>query len=64
MLRVPISRALIRAGTATRTAVRTTGTVPAKAPEKIEVFIDDKPVMVEPGTTILQVNAKTSSHMP
>ena len=27
----------------------------AKAPEKLEVFIDDKPVMVDPGTTILQV---------
>lgn len=26
-----------------------------KAPEKIEVFIDDKPVMVFPGTTVLQV---------
>ena len=25
------------------------------APEKIEVFVDDKPVYVEPGTTILQV---------
>lgn len=27
----------------------------SSAPEKIEVFIDDKPVMVEPGTTVLQV---------
>ena len=26
-----------------------------KAPEKIEVFIDDKPVYVLPGTTVLQV---------
>lgn len=25
------------------------------APEKVEVFIDDKPIMVEPGTTVLQV---------
>jgi NADH dehydrogenase (ubiquinone) Fe-S protein 1 len=31
---------------------------PAKAPEKIEVFIDDQPVMVLPGTTVLQVNNK------
>ena len=27
-------------------------------PEKIEVFIDDKPVWVEPGTTVLQVSTK------
>lgn len=26
-----------------------------KAPEKIEVFIDDKSVLVSPGTTVLQV---------
>lgn len=25
------------------------------APEKVEVFVDDKPVYVEPGTTMLQV---------
>lgn len=28
---------------------------PAKAPEKIEVFVDDQSVLVEPGTTVLQV---------
>lgn len=56
MLRVPIHRALIRAGTTRTTAIRSTGTVPAKAPEKIEIFIDDKPVLVDPGTTILQVS--------
>lgn len=27
----------------------------AKAPEKIEVFVDGISVMVEPGTTVLQV---------
>lgn len=27
----------------------------AKAPEKIEVFVDDQSVFVEPGTTVLQV---------
>lgn len=62
MLRVPIQRALMRAGTTSRSsnAIRTTGTAaaPAKAPEKIEVFIDDKPVLVDPGTTILQVSMK------
>ena len=26
------------------------------APEKIEVFIDDQPVLVDPGTTVLQVD--------
>ena len=26
------------------------------APDKVEVFVDDKPVSVEPGTTLLQVN--------
>jgi hypothetical protein len=30
------------------------GTV-TKAPEKVEVFIDDKRVLVDPGTTVLQV---------
>lgn len=29
---------------------------PAKAPEKIEVFVDDQSVLVEPGTTVLQVS--------
>lgn len=27
-----------------------------KMPEKIEVFVDDIPVMVDPGTTVLQVD--------
>lgn len=38
-------------------AVRTSSSAatPAKAPEKIEVFVDDQSVMVEPGTTVLQV---------
>jgi len=27
----------------------------APAAEKIEVFIDDKPVLVDPGSTVLQV---------
>lgn len=29
----------------------------AKAPEKIEVFVDDQSVLVEPGTTVLQVSS-------
>lgn len=57
MLRAPLTRALVVGVRcpATQTAVRTTATTPAKAPEKIEVFVDDVPVMVEPGTTVLQV---------
>lgn len=35
--------------------VRATATTPAKAPEKIEVFVDEQSVWVEPGTTVLQV---------
>lgn len=36
-------------------SIRATASTPAKAPEKIEVFVDDKSVWVEPGTTVLQV---------
>jgi NADH dehydrogenase (ubiquinone) Fe-S protein 1 len=37
---------------------------PAKAPEKIEVFIDDQPVMVAPGTTVLQAAAQVGVEIP
>ncbi|XP_022916675.1 NADH-ubiquinone oxidoreductase 75 kDa subunit, mitochondrial [Onthophagus taurus] len=36
----------------------------AKPPEKIEVFIDDKSVMVEPGTTVLQAAALVGVEIP
>lgn len=36
----------------------------AKQPEKIEVFIDDKPVYVEPGTTVLQAAALVGVEIP
>lgn len=55
MLRVPISKALPNAVKAVCSPKRGSTTL-AKAPEKIEVFIDDKSVMVEPGTTVLQVS--------
>lgn len=60
MLRVPLTRAICLAHSSSRTGVLVTSTrlqsnAPAKAPEKIEVFIDDQPVMVAPGTTVLQV---------
>lgn len=61
MLRTPLIRAL-SLQSPTRVALastvgqlRTTANV-AKAPEKIEVFVDGKSVFVEPGTTVLQVN--------
>jgi NADH dehydrogenase (ubiquinone) Fe-S protein 1 len=52
MLRIPLVRAVPTVN-AIKCSVRGTAT---QAPEKIEVFIDDKKVMVEPGTTVLQVN--------
>jgi NADH dehydrogenase (ubiquinone) Fe-S protein 1 len=36
----------------------------AKKPEKIEVFIDDQPVLVEPGTTVLQAAALLGIEIP
>lgn len=36
----------------------------AKKPEKIEVFIDDKPVLVDPGTTVLQAAALVGVEIP
>lgn len=35
-----------------------------KKPEKIEIFIDDKPVYVEPGTTVLQAAAMIGIEIP
>lgn len=61
MLRAPLTRAIFlaqspsRAGLLCASAVRNQSNTPAKAPEKVEVFIDDQPVMVPPGTTVLQV---------
>lgn len=38
-----------------RPAIRAQATNAASAPKKVEVFIDDKKVLVDPGMTILQV---------
>lgn len=38
--------------------------VPSKAPEKIEVYVDDIPVMVDPGTTVLQAAAMVGVEIP
>lgn len=63
MIRAPLVKALGALGSPTHQiasrAVRTSAVVaqtPAKAPEKIEVFVDDIPVKVLPGTTVLQVS--------
>ncbi|KAJ8984325.1 hypothetical protein NQ317_012544 [Molorchus minor] len=37
---------------------------PAKPPENVEVFIDDKPVHVPPGTTVLQAAALVGVEIP
>lgn len=58
MLRQPLSRALAltsSARIAPLPARRYADAVSAQ-PDKVEVFIDDQPVYVLPGTTVLQVN--------
>lgn len=58
MLRTPLTRTLsLGAPSRVFAVVRTSATAtPAKVPEKIEVFVDDQSVFVDPGTTVLQVN--------
>lgn len=66
MLRTTLNRALNGAKVSPKhlfIATRTAGDV-AKKPEKIEVFIDDKPVLVEPGTTVLQAAALVGVEIP
>jgi hypothetical protein len=58
MLRIPLMRVLnpVSSARCLTQASRTNSTqAPAAAPEKVEVFIDDKSVLVDPGTTVLQV---------
>ena len=61
MLRGPLLRAIVlakpsKASISILDARSNSSATPMKAPEKIEVFVDDQPVMVDPGTTVLQVN--------
>lgn len=58
MLRQPLTRALaLKSPTrAAPLAARCQATQIQPQPEKVEVFIDDKPVYVLPGTTILQAS--------
>lgn len=70
MLRTPLVRALVLGTTPTPrviTSVRAKSAIAAtlsKAPEKIEVFVDDIPVMVVPGTTVLQAAAMIGVEIP
>lgn len=55
MMRLPVNRVLHNAvrHVIPGSSIATRGL--ASAPEKVEVFIDDKRVLVDPGTTVLQV---------
>ncbi|XP_062389869.1 NADH-ubiquinone oxidoreductase 75 kDa subunit, mitochondrial-like isoform X1 [Sardina pilchardus] len=65
MLRLPIvKRALSGVAQASANNVRTAATATATASNLIEVFIDGKPVMVEPGTTVLQACEKVGMQIP
>lgn len=58
MFRLCLSKTLNGGNGRLMLAVRASSSTatPAKAPEKIEVFVDDQSVFVEPGTTVLQVS--------
>lgn len=58
MLRLCFAKSLNGSNGRFLLAVRSSSSAatPAKAPEKIEVFVDDQSVFVEPGTTVLQVS--------
>lgn len=66
MLRVCLAKSLNGSNGRLMLAVRASSTAatPAKAPEKIEVFVDDQSVMVEPGTTVLQVCIQPAQYAP
>ncbi|KAJ8282161.1 hypothetical protein COCON_G00046800 [Conger conger] len=66
MLRLPVSRALAgvarcKTCLAATNNVRTTATA---ASNLVEVFVDGKPVMVEPGTTVLQACERMGVQIP
>ncbi|KPI99867.1 NADH-ubiquinone oxidoreductase 75 kDa subunit, mitochondrial [Papilio xuthus] len=65
MLRQPLTRALALSSpsrAAPLAARRYAEVVPQ--PDKVEVFIDDKPVYVPPGTTVLQAAAQVGVEIP
>ncbi|XP_038044920.1 NADH-ubiquinone oxidoreductase 75 kDa subunit, mitochondrial-like [Patiria miniata] len=63
MLRAPLSRALL---VSRQLAPCLTGNRlnSSAAPEKVEVFVDDKSVLVDPGTTVLQACAMVGVEIP
>ncbi|KAM4626456.1 NADH-ubiquinone oxidoreductase 75 kDa subunit, mitochondrial [Discoglossus pictus] len=62
MLRLPaVRRVLESAAKVTKNNVRTTATA---ASNLIEVFVDGTPIMVEPGTTVLQACEKVGMQIP
>jgi len=52
MLRLPFLRSIPKVTRVASLGARANST---GAPEKVEVFIDGQPVLVDPGTTVLQV---------
>ncbi|KAJ4443327.1 NADH dehydrogenase Fe-S protein subunit 1 ndufs1 [Periplaneta americana] len=62
MLRLPLQRVL-NPQNARVVTLCSRGSA-TKAPEKIEVFIDDKRVLVDPGTTVLQAAALVGVEIP
>ncbi|XP_063286148.1 NADH-ubiquinone oxidoreductase 75 kDa subunit, mitochondrial [Pelobates fuscus] len=62
MLRLPVvCRVITNVAQASKNNVRTTSTA---ASNLVEVFVDSKPVLVEPGTTVLQACEKVGVQIP
>ncbi|XP_067370834.1 NADH-ubiquinone oxidoreductase 75 kDa subunit, mitochondrial-like isoform X2 [Channa argus] len=70
MLRLPVVRrtiipaAVTRGGAAAANHAHTAATTTAAANNLLEVFVDGKPVTVEPGTTVLQACEKAGMQIP
>ncbi|XP_063069423.1 NADH-ubiquinone oxidoreductase 75 kDa subunit, mitochondrial-like [Engraulis encrasicolus] len=66
MLRFPVVKRTLSgvAQVSCANNVRTAATAAAPASNHIEVFIDGKPIMVEPGTTVLQACEKVGMQIP
>lgn len=65
MLRQPLSRALaLSPSRVAPLAARKFADQVQAQPDKVEVFIDDKPVYVPPGTTVLQAAAQVGVEIP
>lgn len=57
MFRVTLAKAITGTNRCLILTARASSTAtPAKTPEKIEVFVDDKSILVDPGTTVLQAS--------